>query len=193
MRLVKHHGGVLGNDAAEVLVLHRQVREKQVMIHDDDVALVRAPVHLGQKAALELLALLARAQVAPSVQLLPSGARFGQRLDLGAIARGGGLLPLADDLKIGHFFQTAQHGLALGVVDLLPAGEVRAALHVTDLQRPVEMLLQERNVFVEKLLLQILGPGGHHHALARKQRGHQIGERFARAGTCVHQQVLFLG
>ena len=39
VRLVEHHRGVLRDDAAEVLVLHRQVREEKVMIHDDDVAL----------------------------------------------------------------------------------------------------------------------------------------------------------
>ncbi len=61
VRLVEHHRGVIRDDAAEVLVLHRQVGEEQVMIHDDDVALVRAPVHFREKAALELLALLAGA------------------------------------------------------------------------------------------------------------------------------------
>ncbi len=193
VRFVEHHGGVFGNDAAEIVVLHRQVGEEQVMIDDDDVALMRAAVHFGQEAALELLALLAGAQIAARVQLLPGGAGFGQRLDLGAIAGGGGLLPFADDLKVGDFFQAAQNRLAIGVVDLLPAGEVGAALHVADLQRPVEMLLQERNVFVEELLLQVLGSGGDHHAFAGEQGRDQIGERFAGAGARVDQQMLFLG
>ena len=61
--------------------------------------------------------------------------RFGQRLDLGAVAGFGGLLPLADDLKIGDFFQAAEHRLLFGIVDFLAAGVVGAALHVADAQR----------------------------------------------------------
>ena len=86
-----------------------------------------------------------------------------------------------------------EHRLAIGVVDLLAAGEIGAALHVADLQRAVEMLLQKRNVFVEELLLQVLGAGGDHHAFAGEQRGDQIRERFSGAGAGVHQQVLFFG
>ena len=54
------------------------------------------------------------------------------------------------------------------------------------------MLLQKRNVFVKKLLLQVLGAGGDHYALAGKQRGNQIRECFAGARARVHQQVFFL-
>ena len=190
---VEDHRGVFGDDAAEVVVLYRQVGEEQMVIDDDDVAFVRAPVHFGEEAALELLALLAGAEIAASVHLLPGGAGFGQRLDLGAIAGGGGLLPFADDLKVGDFFQAVQNRLAIGVVDLLAASEVGAAFHVADLQGPVEMLLQKRNVFVEKLLLQILGAGGDHHALAGEQRRHQVRECFSGARARVHQQMLFLG
>ena len=153
---------------------------------------MRAPVHFGEKAALELLALLAGAKVAPRIQLLPRGAGFGQRLDLGAVARGGGLLPLADDLKIGDLFQAAEHRFAVGIIDLLPAGEIRTAFHITDLKGPVEMLLQKRNIFVEELLLQVLRSGGDHHALARKQRGNKIRESLAGSRAGVHQQLLLL-
>ena len=59
-------------------------------------------------------------------------ARLGQRLDLRAIAEFGGLFPVANDLEIGHFFEPGQHRLVLGIVDLLPAGVVVAALHVAD-------------------------------------------------------------
>ena len=55
------------------------------------------------------------------------------------------------------------------------------------------MLLQKRDVLVEKLLLQILGAGGNHHALAGEQRRHQIRECLSGAGAGIHQQVLFLG
>ena len=119
--------------------------------------------------------------------------RFGQRLDFGAVADLGGLLPLADDLEIGDFFQAGEHGLLFGVVDLLPAGVVVAALHVADLERPRKMLLEEGNVLEEELLLQVLGAGGDHDALAGKQRGHQVGERLAGARAGLDDQVALIG
>ena len=85
-----------------------------------------------------------------------------------------------------------QNRLALRIVDLLPARVVAAALHVADLQRLVEMLLQEWNVFVEELFLQVLRAGGDHHALARKNRGNQIGQRLARACSGIDNEM-FLG
>ncbi len=96
-------------------------------------------------------------------------------------------------MEVGDFFQAVQDRLAIGIVDLLAAGEVGAALHVTDLQRAVEMLLQKRNVFVEKLLLKILGTRRNDHALAGQQRRDEIRERFSGAGARVHKQVLFFG
>ena len=93
VRFVENHRGVLRDDAAEILVLHRQVREEQVMIDDDDVALVRALVHLRDEAALELLALLSRAKLAPRIDLVPGRTRLGQRLDLRAVAGGGASFP----------------------------------------------------------------------------------------------------
>ena len=119
--------------------------------------------------------------------------RFGQRLDLGAVAELGGLLPFADDLEIGDLFQAGEHRLLLGVVDLLAAGVVVAALHVADLQGPREMLLQERDVLEEELLLQVLGAGGDHDALAGEQRGDQVGERLAGAGAGLDDQVALIG
>ena len=81
-----------------------------MMIDDDDVAFVRAPVHFGDEAALELLALLAGAEIAARVHLVPRRLDSG-RVYLGAVAGLGGLLPLADDLEVGDLFQAVEHRL----------------------------------------------------------------------------------
>ena len=52
------------------------------------------------------------------------------------------------------------------------------------------MLLEKRNVLEEELLLQVLGAGGDHDALAGEDRGNQVGERFAGAGAGLDDQVL---
>ena len=124
--------------------------------------------------------------------LAQARARFGQRLDLGAIAGFGGLFPFADDAKIGDFFQSVEDGLFFGVVNFLAAGVVGAALHVTGAQR-AQVLLEERNVLEEELLLKILGAGGNHDALAGKNRGNQIRQRLAGAGAGFDDQVLLFG
>src|SRR5579864_5453094 len=71
VRFVKNDSGILRNDSAELLVLDREIGEEQMMIYDDDVAFVRPLVHLGYETALELLAFLSGAKVAPGIDLLP--------------------------------------------------------------------------------------------------------------------------
>ena len=173
--------------------MQREIGEEQVVIDDDDVAFLRALVHQRDEAALELGHFWPVHRSRARVDLGPGGAGFGQRLDLGAIADFGGLLPLADDLEIGDLFQAGEHRLLFGVVDLLPAGVVVAALHVADLERPREVLLQKRNVLEEELFLQILGAGGNDDALAGEHRGNQVGQRLAGAGAGLDDQVPLVG
>ena len=193
VRLVENGGRVLGNDAAVLPVLHRQVREQQVVVDDDDVALEGALVHQGEEAALELEALLAGAQIAARIHLPPHAGGFRQGLDLRAVAGGGGLLPVADDLEIGHLLQPLEHRLLLGVVDFLAAGVVVAALHVADAHLAAEVLLQERDVLVNKLLLEILGGGGNHDALAGNERRDQVSQRLAGAGAGLDDEMALVG
>ncbi len=164
VRLVEDHRRVIGNDSGEVLVPGRKIGEKQMVVDDNDVALVRPLPHLGQEASLELRAALSGAKVPPRVQLRPRRAVLGQRDDLRPVPRLCRLLPLPDHLEIGDLLQAAQHRLPRGVVNLLAAGVIGAPLHVTDLQRLRYQLLQQRNVLEIQLLLQVLGAGGNHHA-----------------------------
>ncbi len=98
-----------------------------------------------------------------------------------------------DDLEIGHFFQAGEYGILIGIVNLLAAGVVIAALHVADFEGTGKMLLQERDVFEEKLLLQILGAGGDDDALAGLQGRNKVGEGFSGAGAGFDDQVAFIG
>ena len=190
--LIENHRRIVGDDAAEVLVLHRQVGEKQMMVHDHHVALMRPLVHFRDEAALELLAALPGAQFPPGVDLQPRRTVFRQGLNLRAVAGFRSLFPVANDLEVGHFFQAGQHGLFLGVVNLLPAGVVAAPLHVANPQRMIEMLLQKRDVFEIQLLLQILRARGDYHPSTGQDSGHQVCERLARSGPGVDHQMPLL-
>ena len=192
VRFIEDHGVIFGNNAGQILALHRQIGEQQVVIDDDDVGFLRLLVHLGDEAALELLAFLAGAEVAPRVDFGPGGAGFWKGLDFGAIAGFGGLLPIADDLKIGDFFEAGQHRLRLGVVNLLPAGVVGAPFHVADAEGSLEMLREKGDVLVEELLLQILRAGGDDDSPAGKNRRHQICERLAGTRPGLDNQMLLV-
>jgi hypothetical protein len=55
------------------------------------------------------------------------------------------------------------------------------------------MLLKERNVLEEELLLQVLGAGGNHDALAGEDRGNQVSQRLAGARAGFHDQMFAVG
>ena len=65
-----------GMICAELFVFQSEIGEEQVVIDDDDVALERALMHQGEKAALELLALLPGAHIAARVEFRPDGTVF---------------------------------------------------------------------------------------------------------------------
>src|SRR5579864_8884772 len=71
VRLVEDYGSSFGEDSrvgcAFCLQRDREVREEEVMVDDDDVALHRAAAHLGDEAALELAAFLPDAGVGTGV------------------------------------------------------------------------------------------------------------------------------
>jgi hypothetical protein len=190
MRFVKDHGCVFRQDGAEVLFLHRKVGKEEVVVDDDDVAFGGTLPHQREKAAVKLLALLSSAKVAARVELRPDRAVFRQCPDLAAVAGFGGLLPIADDFEIHHLFKTVENGLLLAVVELLAAEVVLAPFHVAHAQRFGEVLLQKGDVLEVELLLQVLGAGGDHHALAGEDGGQQIRQRLAGAGAGFNNEVL---
>ena len=75
VRLVKDHRAAFGQDAgigsAFRHQLDGQVGKKQVMIDDDQIALRRPPMHLGDEAAVELLALGAGASFTARIYSSP--------------------------------------------------------------------------------------------------------------------------
>jgi hypothetical protein len=171
-----------------------------MMVDDDYVALECASPHLGHEAALELLALGADAALGAGIELGPELACFRDRGKLGAIAGHRHLLPFRNRAVLLDLFQSAENGLIGQLVKLLPAQIVVATLHVTDAQArcavrrwPSEKcFFQERNVFIEELLLQCLGPGRDDDALAGANDRKQVGKCLSRAGSCFDDEVTLL-
>src|SRR6516165_6286001 len=133
------------------------------MIDDDDIAIGSPTTHLGDEAAVELLA-------------------------FSAVAGLRGLLPLSDDPELVDFFKSAQYWLLGQVIQLLTAQVVGAALHIADTQL-AEMRLQERQVLMKELLLQRLGAGGDDDPLSGADHRQQVGECLAGSSPCLDDQV----
>ena len=115
MGLVENHRAVLGQDTGVRRLLgHKldgQIGEEQVVIHDDDVALDGAAVHLCDEAAVKLAALGAGAGLGAGIELVPEQAVFRQSGNLGPVAVGRGLFPFSNRAKLIDLFQAVQHRL----------------------------------------------------------------------------------
>src|SRR5438552_10736179 len=105
-----------------------------MMIDDDDVALHRAAVHLGNEASLPGTAFLPQASVGTRVELVPKRAGFGQRCQLRPVARLRGFLPRSNRPIVLNFADTAELRLISQVVELFPAEVISASFHIADAQ-----------------------------------------------------------
>ena len=96
-------------------------------------------------------------------------------------------------VKPVQFVEAFQRGLAGHAVDFFPAQEISAPLHHGHFQFGREIFLQKRNVLLEKLFLQRFRGRRNHHAPPAADRGNQVRQRFARAGSGLDNQMpLFL-
>ena len=87
---VENHGAGLGQNSGIGrvlgLLLDREIGKKQMMVDDDDVALHRLAMHLGDEAAVPGAAFLSQAGVGAGVDLVPERAGLGKRRQFGAVA-----------------------------------------------------------------------------------------------------------
>src|SRR6185312_16315885 len=102
-----------------------------MMVHDDDVALHRPTVHLGDKALVPRAALLTQTGVSASIELMPERARLGQRRQLRAVAAGCVFFPRRNCAVLLDLIQSVQHWLSGQVVKFFSTQIIVATLHVT--------------------------------------------------------------
>ena len=174
------------------LLLDGEVGEEEVVVDDDEVGLEGFAAHFGDEAALPVGAGLAEAGLGAGVELVPEGGVFGELVDLGAVAGGGGALPVRDVMELGDFVEAVeQRGVAQGV-ELVAAEVVGAAFHVADAEGADEVF-EEGNVLEEELFLEVFGAGGDDDALlffAGEAEGwEEVGEGFAGAGAGFDDEV----
>ena len=189
MGFVENDSLVVGDDRGVVVFPECEVGEKEVVVDDDDVGFGGPLMHQSDEAAVELFALLAGAELAAGVEMVPDGAVLRELLELGAVSGFGLLFPGADELEVLDFDESGKGGALLGFVELLAAEVVVAALHVGHVERAVEVLFEKRDVFVVELLLQVLRAGRDDDAFAAGDDRNQVGEGLPRAGAGLDQQM----
>src|SRR5258708_15639816 len=125
VRLIENHRRRFRQNAgvgrAIGLQLDSKVREKQMMVDNDDVALHPSPAHLGDKASLPLAALLSAARLRARIQLVPKQAGLGQLRQLGSVSRPSSFLPCRTRAILLNLFPPASPRLIPEVVKLLTA------------------------------------------------------------------------
>src|SRR6266567_8889337 len=92
-----------------------------MVVHDDDVALRRAAMHLRDKAAVPLRAFLPGAALGASVEFLPELCVFRQAFQFGAVSALSLRLPLRDLAVLINLLQAVQDRLVGQVIKFLPA------------------------------------------------------------------------
>ncbi len=170
----------------------RQVREKQVVVHDDHIALQRLPSHLRDEAVVVVRARLPQARLGPRIQLVPQLAVLRQPVNLRPVASRRRLFPRGNLLELVNLFQPIQDRRIRQRIQLVPAQIVGPALHVADPQRP-QQRLQERHILEKQLLLQVLRARRNNHPLPAAQCRQQVGQRLTGPRPRLHNQVLALG
>src|SRR5437660_8519000 len=95
-----------------------------------------------------------------------------------------------------NLLKPAQHRLPREVVKLLAAQVIVASFHAADAKLAItfgkEGLLKKWNVFLEKLLLQVLGPCRNDHALTRADHRHEVSECFSCSGSSFDDEMAAL-
>ena len=136
------------------------------------------------------------AGIGAGIEFMPKRACFWQRSQLGAVARGGSFFPSGYRSVLLDLFQASEEGLVGEVVQLFAAKIIAPPFHVADVQFSFasreQRLLQERDVFVEQLLLQIFCSGGNNHALAGTDDRQEISEGLSGSGSSFNDQMTAL-
>src|SRR5437667_10970613 len=95
-----------------------------------------------------------------------------------------------------NLLKSAQHRLPCEVVKLLAAQVIVASLHAADAELAItvgkEGLLEKWNVFLEKLLLQVLGPCRNDHVLARADHRHEVSDCLSCSGSSFDDEMAAL-
>ncbi len=188
VRLVENDRVAGRQQLAHALVLEHHVGEEQVVIDHHHIGRLRLLARRQHEAALLVRTFLAQAVLARRGRQPPGPGLF-RHVDAFGLVAGLGALGEARDLaQVRRFLARSQAPGVHRTFEVIRADVVGAALEQRDRRAHLQRSAHRRQVPVEELVLQGLGPGRDDHLAAREQRRHQVGEGLAGAGAGFRHQ-----
>ena len=181
MGFVEDHGVVVGEDLPERVAPQGEIREEQMVVHDDDPRGLGLAPDLRQEAAFVVLALGPRAGVAARVDLAPERDLVGKIFSFASVAGFGRSGPRAHRVVDARLLDRRQERLVIELAEAADAEVVVAALHHRCGNGDAELPRDERKVFLEDLILERLRACRNDDPPVREGRGDEIGESLADA------------
>ena len=175
--LVENHGLVRRDDRAVSRFADGEISQVEVMVDDDQVGRGRLAPGARQEAVVEVRALPPPTGVAGNVHPLPQGRRVGKILELGPVARRGRSPP---SREMGRFGPEPVGRLLLRLLETPQAEIVRLPLQPGRADRLRKKRNKSGKVFLEDLVLESLGAGGHDRLEPGEKDGQEVSERLAR-------------
>src|SRR6266404_4083474 len=129
MRLIQNYCRVIRQHRAIRAVAQSQIGKKQMMVHDDDVRIDGPLAHAGNKARLEIRALLTQTSIRTRVDVTPEREVLRKVCQLCPIAGAGLRDPTKYSIKVIDLVEALEHGHAFGALDAMQAGVVVTSLH----------------------------------------------------------------
>ena len=158
------------------------------MVHHHDVRLHRLGARLEYEAFLVVGAFLSQATVARGSHLHPDRRILRHVRQPALVARVADLGVLLDPAQMLDVFARLEHAVRFGARQMVVAQVVRASLEQRHRNRRLQRIAHHRQVFLEQLVLQVLGAGRDDHLAAREQRGNQVGKSLAGTRACLDDQ-----
>ena len=187
---------------AEPVLLQREIRQQQVVVHDDDVRFQGLAPRQHHVTAGDFRTAHAKAALAGGGDLRPHRMGVRQAAHFRQITALRGARPAPDARQHGiggararrtRFLQRQLLAALVRAREAVAAQIIGATLEKGYARRPAERRGHERQVLGEQLVLQRARPGRDQHARAAQQRRHQVSEGFAGAGARFHHQGFACG
>ena len=193
VRLVEDDRVAVGQELGHALVAQHHVGEEQVVVDDDHVGVERLAPRLQHEAVGVVRAVLAEAVVAGGGDERPDRRVLGDVGQLRAVAALGRTREGDDLRQVADVVARRQAVLARGALEVVVADVVGAALEQRDRDGDGKRVAHQRQVALEELVLQCLGPRGDDHLAAVQQRGGEVRERLAGAGAGLGDELAARG
>src|SRR5690554_1397955 len=182
MCLIKDDGLVVRNDAgAGPPESHREIREEEMMVDDDELAFFRAPPHPGDITIFVKRAARSDPRLGAARDVSPDGIVFGKLAKLGAVTRLRLTHEALDERELffdGRLFRARALEKLIGSAQAEIVGQ---PLHHGGADGSAERTFEQRKIFFEDLILKVPCACRDDDAIARKERGKEVGHRLARS------------